>query len=70
MHRSEAEEIVPCADCGAPVEPGRDRGYAIGGERTLALCWDCAIRRGGAYEEDEDRWVRPPQTDDLWRGEP
>ena len=62
MHRDEAEQIGSCADCNAPTTPG-DRGYAFG--TTGLLCWECAVRRGGSYEADEDRWTRSPDVADL-----
>jgi len=67
MHRSETRELSLCADCGAEILPARDRGFSLGGD--LALCMACAVRRGGAYDEEYDRWVRVPDTADLRRGE-
>ncbi len=54
MHRSEVRELRACADCGAEISPARDRGYGLGGEAFL--CFDCAIRRGGRWDEAHDRW--------------
>ena len=45
MHRSETSELTTCADCGAEMTPGRERAYSFGEES--ALCWACAVRRGG-----------------------
>jgi hypothetical protein len=59
MHRSEARELVECIDCGATIAPDRDRAFAI--TEDLYLCFDCALRRGGAWDEREDRWMRPPE---------
>lgn len=67
MHRSETRELSDCADCGAETLPARDRAYASG---EIVLCWACALRRGGSYDEEQDRWVVPPATADLPRGQP
>lgn len=67
MHRSETTEFVACAECGAEISPALERAYAFG--EGAALCWACALRRGGTYDEAEDRWVEPPATADLRRGE-
>jgi hypothetical protein len=63
MHRSEGAELVPCADCGAEIASGRDRSYACDDEREL--CFACALRRGGVYDEGHDAWSRPPVVADL-----
>jgi hypothetical protein len=31
------------------------------------LCCDCALRRGGSYDETLDRWTAEPRIDDLGR---
>ena len=54
MHRSETLELRPCALCGAEISPARDRGYCFATEAFL--CFDCAIRRGGRWDEAQDRW--------------
>lgn len=61
----ESEEAVPCADCGERVYPGSTRGYAP--SESWGLCWSCAIRRGGSYDADQDRWTRAPHVADLRR---
>jgi hypothetical protein len=63
VHREEAERLSPCADCGAEVEPGIERAYAFG--TAGVLCWECAVRRGGAYDGQRDVWTKWPQVDDL-----
>jgi hypothetical protein len=65
-NRGSEEEIESCVDCGAATDVGRDRGY-VAGEQVL--CWTCAIKRGGNYDADQDRWTVPPRTDDLWDDE-
>jgi len=63
MHRSETRELTRCADCSAELAPARDRGYACGEEAFL--CFDCAIRRGGRWDEVHDRWEAEPDVGDL-----
>ena len=57
-HREELEDQVSCADCGAQISRGGERGFAFG--ESGVLCFACAERRGGRYDSDEDRWTRPP----------
>ncbi len=54
---------VPCLICGAPIDPGLDRGYAIGDGRFL--CNACAVRLGGVWDEARDRWATPPSLEGL-----
>lgn len=63
MHRSEESEFERCADCGAEVHAARDRGYALDPENVL--CFACATRRGGSYDEQRDLWVEPPDVGDI-----
>jgi hypothetical protein len=67
MHRSESRELVRCAECGAEMVPARDRSYAC--EADAFLCFACAVRRGGAYDERLDRWTTPPDTSGLPRAD-
>lgn len=66
MHRETFEELVNCADCGAALDVSRERGFGGDG---WSLCWGCALKRGGNYDEDEDRWGVEPNTADLDKGE-
>lgn len=59
---SEAEETVECIDCGATISPEVDRAYAITSEAFL--CYDCAVRRGGVYDDLDDRWTTAPDVSD------
>jgi len=52
-----------CLDCGAEVVAYAARAFAIGSRG--ALCFDCAVRRGGLYDEITDRWDRDPTLDGL-----
>jgi hypothetical protein len=63
MHRSEEEERVACAACGASVDPGTDRGFVAADGSVL--CFDCALARGGAWDDDEDRWREEPSLRGL-----
>lgn len=57
------EEAVTCADCGAELWPNVDRAFAYGPDTYL--CFECAERRGGVYEADEDRWSVAPDISGL-----
>jgi hypothetical protein len=63
MHRSETTEFVSCSDCGADVSSGLDREFEFG--ESQVLCFDCALRRGGSYDESRDRWSVVPTIDDI-----
>lgn len=63
MHRSEASELDTCADCGAEVHVARDRTFAAPGDRVL--CFACAERRGGSYDELHDVWTQAPDLSGL-----
>jgi hypothetical protein len=67
VHRSETHDLANCADCGAEISRSQGRGFAFG--RLDVLCFDCALRRGGSYDERSDRWTRAPSIDDLPAGE-
>ena len=63
MHRSEASALLTCSDCGVEVRAGADRLFAFGARGIL--CFDCALRRGGRYDETHDLWSAEPRIDDL-----
>jgi hypothetical protein len=63
MHRSEETTLLTCSDCGTEVRPAADRLFSFG-ERGV-LCFDCALRRGGSYDEVHDLWSRDPHLEDL-----
>jgi hypothetical protein len=63
MHRSEALDLVSCLSCGAEVSLGVDRVFAVTEES--ALCFACAIRRGGSYNEAHDSWTKSPNLHGL-----
>lgn len=58
----EIEVTDRCADCGAEISE-TERTYAVSDDSVI--CFECAVRRGGAYDELHDRWVTEPKTDDL-----
>lgn len=68
MHRSENESLASCAVCGAAVAPGTDRAFVGAGGRVL--CFDCALARGGAWDDDRDRWSEVPSLAGLPAEEP
>jgi hypothetical protein len=53
------EDLVRCLDCGVLISPATDRTYAISAQDFL--CLGCAERRGGVYDEAEDRWTSAPE---------
>lgn len=63
MHRSETRELLACAACGATVEPRAGGLYAFGTDS--ALCFECAVERGGSYDSERERWREAPRTADL-----
>jgi hypothetical protein len=63
MEPEEVEELVDCWDCGATVSPSEDVVFQFG-DRAV-LCLECAIKRGGEYEAEGDRWARLPHLDDM-----
>jgi len=62
-HREELEDQATCADCGAQISRGSERGFAFG--ESGVLCFACAEQRGGRYDADEDRWTRAPSLAGL-----
>jgi hypothetical protein len=63
MHRSEADDLARCLQCGAEVSRSQDRAYAFG-EDSL-LCMACALQRGGRYDDQRDKWTEPPRVEGL-----
>jgi hypothetical protein len=63
MRRSETSGLVACSDCGTSVDSGRDREFEFAG--ALVLCFDCALRRGGCFDEARDLWSHAPTIDDI-----
>ncbi len=63
MHRTESETLVECWACGASIAPEIDRAFAISDDAFL--CFECALERGGKFNDEEDRWTLPPNVADL-----
>lgn len=63
MHQTEANQLDRCADCGAEIVPGRERSFTLNADSDV--CFACAVRRGGRYDERLDRWDPPPDVADL-----
>ncbi|HVW28062.1 MAG TPA: hypothetical protein VHC69_22015 [Polyangiaceae bacterium] len=64
MEQQEFEEDVEtCADCGAAIAPDADASFPFGENR--ALCFECATRRRGEYDEREDKWIVAPDLTGL-----
>jgi hypothetical protein len=62
MDTGENEELTECCECGAEVVPAIDSAYVLDG---AVLCFDCAVRRGGDYDAEEERWTVAPRVSDL-----
>ncbi len=60
MHRSEAETFLPCADCGAQTAAAVERGFSLDAETVI--CFDCAVRRGGHWDEERALWSSEPDV--------
>jgi hypothetical protein len=64
-HADERGYLVDCIDCGAPVDPGMDRPYAL--TDAIVLCHACALSRGGAYDSDSEHWPVQPSLEGIPR---
>jgi hypothetical protein len=60
----EQEDAIACIDCGRAIWADRDRSFASG--PNSYLCFECAERRGGVYDEAEDRWTVAPDMSGLF----
>jgi hypothetical protein len=63
MHREESQMASSCIVCGAEVSEGQGREFSFGTRGVL--CWACAVARGGAYDDAQNRWTRPPNLAGL-----
>jgi hypothetical protein len=63
MHRSEALDVASCLACGEEVSLGVGRVYAV--TEDSVLCFACAIKRGGSYNEAHDEWTKAPDIAGL-----
>jgi hypothetical protein len=60
---NEPAEPSACSECGAVIFPDIDRAFASGPD--VHLCFECAERRGGVYDADEDRWAVAPDVSGI-----
>ena len=58
MEQDDRSEARVCAGCGAPVLGDAERTFEFGDENVI--CWECAVARGGRYDEARDAWERVP----------
>ncbi len=63
MDREELEEELICADCGALFWTNAYPAYLWG--ESGVLCFECAVKRGGEFDAELDRWVCEPNVGDL-----
>jgi hypothetical protein len=63
MHRSEADSLIHCSECGSEISLNLDRTYAV--TEDEGMCFACAIQRGGVYDELHDSWTQPPTLSSL-----
>jgi hypothetical protein len=63
MKLNELQDEDLCVECGASLSVEIDRAFACGPDTFL--CYACAERRGGIFDEDEDRWTLPPDVESL-----
>jgi hypothetical protein len=63
MEVEEWENTEKCASCSSVITRGVDRAYEFSDEE--ALCFECAVQRGGEYDPDTDTWPIPPNLSDL-----
>lgn len=57
---------LSCVDCRRPIDAedlADERPFAITDE--VVLCHDCALRRGGVYDDAEDKWKIAPRLEDV-----
>jgi len=63
QHDEREEGPLPCSAC------GRDVGFfaadSYEDSTGVVLCPACAIKRGGVYDPEQDRWLVPPKVGDL-----
>ena len=65
MHRSETLALLPCAECGVETAAALERGFSIDAETVI--CFDCAVQRGGRWDEERALWSREPDVVGLVR---
>jgi hypothetical protein len=63
MHHQEWNQLVDCCECGATISPSTDRAFALDG--ASFLCFGCAVRRGGIYDDALEHWPKAPDIAGL-----
>ena len=63
MHREEFDRLEVCAQCGRGFIPENESGFRFG--TNGALCWTCAIQRGGTHDPEVDAWTHAPDLQGL-----
>ncbi len=63
MTPADETETSVCAQCGEELWPELERAFTFGDDQVL--CFECAIARGGIYNERKDRWMKPPNVTGL-----
>ena len=59
-------EQLSCIDCGTTLdaeEAVAERVFALTPE--IVLCNACALRRGGVYDDSEDKWKIAPRLEGV-----
>ena len=57
---------LSCIDCGAAVDADQavaERTFAVTPE--VVLCNACAVRRGGVYDDADDKWKVAPRLEGV-----
>ncbi len=57
------EVSAECGLCGARISLASGRAFEFGAENVL--CFDCALERGGRYDEARDVWEVSPDLSGL-----
>lgn len=63
MREEEWLQETECLSCGVELDPAVDAAFLV--DDVGALCYSCALERGGVYDSDQDRWVKAPDVGDL-----
>jgi hypothetical protein len=63
VNQCEMGEVIGCVLCGSDVSLGLDCAFAT--TTQSALCFSCAVCRGGVYDEARRTWVTLPDTTGL-----
>jgi len=62
MQRLEWDDWVDCIECGDVVSATADRVFQLRDSRCL--CFRCALDHGARFDDQDERWVRPPRLTD------